>query len=1103
MKTKIFICFLLTLLICSCHNNSKLWRIQDNGLYGFVDSLGNEIIKPQYKYVGNFRAGYACVITDAKLEIKDLGLRKDTLLKVKYGYIDAYNNLVIDTTNVAILTVEPYMYDFPKRFANKQIGFREIALPELDLVDDRFLFQDGKSMKFGYKNSEGDVVISPIYQSAKSFSNGRAVVQDTVKLEAFKDGKQDLLFLNKFGAIDVDGNKVVKCEYAYISQFSKNKDTWACFVTSDDNYETINKQWVLIDENGKVIIPPSAMWDHVYNSDEGLYVGQMNMLGIIRYTFIDRSGNFLTDYDHDGTLMMSFEEGGKCEMLSDVTAFHGGFAGIKGRYGANSVWYFANKQLDSNFTPYDSVQCFSDGLAAVKQYVDESTGNGIHSGNWGYIDKKANVVIPYQFSDCGSFIGALAYFKKWGSVYDIEGYINKQGDIVWQTICRKSDESNTNDVDYGSFSDNSQSSLLFGMMIGVLIIGCVCGVIYTSRSKNKKKLRTQIKEKIAITNDLILKKKVVSATKLWNEIKRLENSQVPEFHTQIAHMESNLESLKNDVAQKVNSKIDAIKKEFVEGSIQISHIRASEILDDKEIPQDQKDKIHLELITLEEEYKRGIIPEQQKARVHYSIEQCQRTDFYAFYNAPFPGTEIMPYRRRKIELRGYTEANFEIRLRDSLKSSSRYKVLGDVSIQTSEGGHPYEPDIAIVEISGNQGVRIDIEIDEPYGGYDKTPIHYLGCGDDFRDCCLTNLGWLVVRFSEKQIVQEPDNCIYYLQLLLSLIDPVFKITCQGSKPTPDKRWTEVKAKIMAIKQFRENLLNHNFGRKEKEGKVIMTRLTELEKDMVNNAKPICIPTDTPRNIDKTDIQFTQDHLLSFEPSEHIYMYDGRIQLIAVSNVIDDFFKPFDSIGLSERAALRNGISQCEVLEDWDCKGAESREVGTFLHSQIEAYFSNRPLTFKTSFNYKGEFVKVSKDVSIEVELSYFKNFLRDNPITPFRTEWHIFDMDLKIAGTIDLLCRNGNHYDIYDWKRSRKASPNETVWRNGINGLEHVPDISFYHYALQQNLYKYILEKNYGITVENMYIVVLHPVFGNYQKYKIPNMPKEISIIKSHMFKNK
>ena len=74
-----------------------------------------------------------------------------------------------------------------------------------------------------------------------------------------------------------------------------------------------------------------------------------------------------------------------------------------------------------------------EGLAAVKQYVDESVSLGPHSGKWGFIDKKANVVIPYQFSDCGSFRGSLAYFKKWGSTYDLEGYINKQGEIVWQT----------------------------------------------------------------------------------------------------------------------------------------------------------------------------------------------------------------------------------------------------------------------------------------------------------------------------------------------------------------------------------------------------------------------------------------------------------------------------------------------------------------------------------------------------------------------------------------------------------------------------------------------------------------------------------------------
>ena len=118
---------------------------------------------------------------------------------------------------------------------------------------------------------------------------------------------------------------------------------------------------------------------------------------------------------------------------------------------------------------------------------------------------------------------------------------------------------------------------------------------------------------------------------------------------------------------------------------------------------------------------------------------------------------------------------------------------------------------------------------------------------------------------------------------------------------------------------------------------------------------------------------------------------------------------------------------------------------------------------------------------------------------PFRTEWHICDVELGIAGTIDFISKNGPSYDIYDWKRSRKASPNETVWRYGINGLEHVPDISFYHYAIQQNLYRYILEKNFGINISNMFIVIFHSQFDNYYKYQIPKMDKEINVILSHI----
>jgi ATP-dependent exoDNAse (exonuclease V) beta subunit len=185
----------------------------------------------------------------------------------------------------------------------------------------------------------------------------------------------------------------------------------------------------------------------------------------------------------------------------------------------------------------------------------------------------------------------------------------------------------------------------------------------------------------------------------------------------------------------------------------------------------------------------------------------------------------------------------------------------------------------------------------------------------------------------------------------------------------------------------------------------------------------------------------------------------------------------------------------ELLDEWDCSGAESREVGTFLHAQIEAYFSNKPVLESTRFIYKGTHIRENKIVSIREELKYFKNFLKENPITPFRIEWHICDLNLGIAGTVDLLCRNGNSFDLYDWKRSKKASPNETIWDYGINGLEDIPNIGYYRYAIQQNLYRYILEKNYGIKIANMYIVVLHPINGKYVKYPIKRMDKEIRII--------
>ena len=57
-----------------------------------------------------------------------------------------------------------------------------------------------------------------------------------------------------------------------------------------------------------------------------------------------------------------------------------------------------------------------------------------------------------------------------------------------------------------------------------------------------------------------------------------------------------------------------------------------------------------------------------------------------------------------------------------------------------------------------------------------------------------------------------------------------------------------------------------------------------------------------------------------------------------------------------------------------------------------------------------------------------------------------------------------------------------------------VPNSNFWHYSLQLNTYKYLLEKNYGETIKDMYLVCLHPNNSNnsYQRIKVPDLQSEI-----------
>jgi len=61
--------------------------------------------------------------------------------------------------------------------------------------------------------------------------------------------------------------------------------------------------------------------------------------------------------------------------------------------------------------------------------------------------------------------------------------------------------------------------------------------------------------------------------------------------------------------------------------------------------------------------------------------------------------------------------------------------------------------------------------------------------------------------------------------------------------------------------------------------------------------------------------------------------------------------------------------------------------------------------------------------------------------------------------------------------------------------VAHFPDSNYWHYTLQLNLYRWLLEKHYGIVVSEMALVIMHPNNANYKRYKLNRLDDEIEAV--------
>jgi len=141
----------------------------------------------------------------------------------------------------------------------------------------------------------------------------------------------------------------------------------------------------------------------------------------------------------------------------------------------------------------------------------------------------------------------------------------------------------------------------------------------------------------------------------------------------------------------------------------------------------------------------------------------------------------------------------------------RVKAQLRLPIPNWDGAYSTDFTISFPEI----GIWIDVEIDEPYDYKTGKPTH---CSDDERDRNRNSFfllnNWIVVRFSEEQVVRYPESCSKEIALVIRRVTGIEKYVHDLADATSlgiSPMWTSRQAKKMAKAKVRDKYLRVGSG----------------------------------------------------------------------------------------------------------------------------------------------------------------------------------------------------------------------------------------------------------------------------------------------------
>lgn len=160
-----------------------------------------------------------------------------------------------------------------------------------------------------------------------------------------------------------------------------------------------------------------------------------------------------------------------------------------------------------------------------------------------------------------------------------------------------------------------------------------------------------------------------------------------------------------------------------------------------------------------------------------------------------------------VATKGWSEAKFG----DCLRQYFPGKIHSGLTLNIPDFDHPYTADFTYIDSSLK--LHIDIELDEPYAYNTKEPTHYLGARkDDNRNDFFLGKGWLIIRFSEDQVVRHPKSCCKTVaQAIASVLGDDSALNQFANVPDLQtmRQWTQSEAENMAANDYRNTYLQQS------------------------------------------------------------------------------------------------------------------------------------------------------------------------------------------------------------------------------------------------------------------------------------------------------